>query len=248
MHINWWTLALQTINVLILAWLLSRFLYRPVVAAIAARQDAANALLADAEAARAGAAAQEATLKARNDAFSADIDRKRADAQAAAQAERARLLDQARQDVADLRQKAQSADGEERARRGTALEGQAATLAGHMAVTLLEQLPVAAATDAMFDRLVARLVSLSDEERQQLVTGPLRIVTSGPLEAVDQTRYGKALAQALPGMATPTFMTEPTLIAGFELRNGQMILRNSWRSDLDAFLDALREDAHARIA
>ena len=31
MHIDWWTLALQTVNVLVLIWLLARFFFRPVM-------------------------------------------------------------------------------------------------------------------------------------------------------------------------------------------------------------------------
>ena len=31
MHIDWWTIALQTVNFVILVWLLQRFLYRPVL-------------------------------------------------------------------------------------------------------------------------------------------------------------------------------------------------------------------------
>ena len=57
MHFDWSTLVLQTVNVLVLLWLLRRFLFRPVVAIIAARKDAADKLLADAEAARAQAEA-----------------------------------------------------------------------------------------------------------------------------------------------------------------------------------------------
>ena len=34
MRIDWWTLALQAVNVLILVWLLGRFLFRPVMDAI----------------------------------------------------------------------------------------------------------------------------------------------------------------------------------------------------------------------
>ncbi|AOH87284.1 hypothetical protein AWL63_24355 (plasmid) [Sphingomonas panacis] len=49
MHIDWWTLALQAINVLILVWLLARFLYRPVMKVIADRQAAADALLSEAQ-------------------------------------------------------------------------------------------------------------------------------------------------------------------------------------------------------
>ena len=39
MRIDWWTLAFQTINVLILIWILSQFLFRPVVAIIEQRQN-----------------------------------------------------------------------------------------------------------------------------------------------------------------------------------------------------------------
>ena len=56
MHIDWWTLALQTVNVLVLIWLLARFFFRPVVDIVAKRQEEANKLLADAAAARQEAA------------------------------------------------------------------------------------------------------------------------------------------------------------------------------------------------
>ena len=72
MRIDWWTLALQAINVVILVWLLARFLFRPVMGAITARQTAMDQLLADAESAKAAALKLEADLKAQTDAFAAD--------------------------------------------------------------------------------------------------------------------------------------------------------------------------------
>ena len=45
MHFDPWTLALQTINVLVLVWLLAHFLFRPVAGIIAARRAAADALM-----------------------------------------------------------------------------------------------------------------------------------------------------------------------------------------------------------
>ena len=56
MHIDWWTLALQTVNVLVLIWILARFFFRPVVNIVAKRQEEASKLLADAAAARQQAA------------------------------------------------------------------------------------------------------------------------------------------------------------------------------------------------
>ena len=89
MHLDPWTLALQTINVLVLVWLLARFLFRPVAAIIAARRAAADALMADAEAARAKAAAEAAALAQQRQGLADDGDRIVAAARAAAEAERA---------------------------------------------------------------------------------------------------------------------------------------------------------------
>ena len=58
MQIDWWTLALQTVNALVLVWLLARFLFRPVAKIVAERQKAAAALMADAAKAKADALAQ----------------------------------------------------------------------------------------------------------------------------------------------------------------------------------------------
>jgi hypothetical protein len=52
MKIDWWTLALQAVNAAVLIWLLAHFLFRPVADIIAARQKAAQQLLADASAAK----------------------------------------------------------------------------------------------------------------------------------------------------------------------------------------------------
>ena len=68
MRFDWWTLALQTVNVLILIWILARFFFRPIAHIIAKRQDEMNKLFADAEAARKHAAdARIEAEKARTD-------------------------------------------------------------------------------------------------------------------------------------------------------------------------------------
>jgi F-type H+-transporting ATPase subunit b len=82
MHLDWWTIGLQTINFGILLWLLHRFLYKPMLAIIDARkaevqrqfdiakavEEKAKAQLAFVEAERAGIASErEAALKAAAD-------------------------------------------------------------------------------------------------------------------------------------------------------------------------------------
>jgi F-type H+-transporting ATPase subunit b len=50
MLIDWFTVGAQALNFLILMWLLKRFLYHPILAAIDAREQRIAAQLADAEA------------------------------------------------------------------------------------------------------------------------------------------------------------------------------------------------------
>ena len=52
MTIDWWTLGFQTVNVVILVWLLGRFFWRPVAGMIAQRRAAAEQTLAEAAAKR----------------------------------------------------------------------------------------------------------------------------------------------------------------------------------------------------
>ena len=76
MHLDWWTIALQTINFAILVWLLNRFLYKPVLRVIDTRkaevrrqydeakavEDKAKAHLAAIEAERAGISVERETV------------------------------------------------------------------------------------------------------------------------------------------------------------------------------------------
>src|SRR5476651_1970348 len=63
MTIDWWTLGIQTVNVLILVWLLGRFFWRPVAAMIEQRRAAAQAILGEAEATRGRATAALAEIE-----------------------------------------------------------------------------------------------------------------------------------------------------------------------------------------
>ena len=55
MQIDWMTLVLEIINFLVLVWILKRFLYKPVMEAIAARQRRVDGKLAEAKAIEDGA-------------------------------------------------------------------------------------------------------------------------------------------------------------------------------------------------
>jgi len=99
MRFDWATLALQTVNVLVLLWLLRRFLFRPVADIIAKRKDAAERLLADAAAARDQAKAEAEQAAQRERELAAQGDHILAAARAAAEAERMQYLERAKKEL-----------------------------------------------------------------------------------------------------------------------------------------------------
>lgn len=246
MKIDLWTLSLQTVNVLILIWLLGRFLFRPVRDAILARQKAAEKLLADAQAAKDQAEADVAALRARNDAFAAESETHHAEMLSAVAFERQQLLAKASSDAAELTRVAEAAVATANVRFRLELERQAAILAGTMAQTLLSRLPPSSTTDAMFDALLATLRDLPEEERAKFVDEPLQVLTAAELAADARGRYHAAIEQILPKVGPITFEADPSLIAGFELTSERMQVRNSWKADLGHMVAALKEDGHDR--
>ncbi|HVZ02165.1 MAG TPA: hypothetical protein VHA35_21840 [Dongiaceae bacterium] len=249
MHIDWWTLALQAVNVLILIWLLTRFLYRPVMGAIAARQQAADKLLADAQAAKDAAATEAAALKAQNDRFAAETERRQAETRAAIEAERTRLLAKAKTEADAIAQQAAAATAAARSRMAAALEEKAEVLAAQMAEALLRRMPAELTAEAMLQALLAHLRALPEDERRKLAEdGPLHVVTAAPIDDGTRRRYAGALAELLAGGEASDFSVDASLIAGFELYGRHMRVRNSWRADLDEILAALRESGHALSA
>src|SRR5579863_9351542 len=72
MTINWWTLGIQAVNVVILVWLLGHFFWRPVAAMIEQRRAATRKVLAEAEAERSAASAALAQIERTRAGFASE--------------------------------------------------------------------------------------------------------------------------------------------------------------------------------
>src|SRR5580693_1866505 len=109
MLIDWFTVGAQALNFLILVWLLKRFLYKPILNAIDAREKRIATELADADAKKAEAQKERDEFLRKNQEF----DQQRAallnKATDEAKAERQRLLDEVRKDADALRAKREEA-------------------------------------------------------------------------------------------------------------------------------------------
>src|SRR5271163_2056642 len=109
MPINWFTVAAQAINFLILVWLLRRFLYKPILQAIDERAKWIATQLAEAEAKKAEAQKERDDFQHKNEAFDQERAALLKKATDEAKAERQRMLDEARKEADELRAKRQEA-------------------------------------------------------------------------------------------------------------------------------------------
>ncbi len=97
MLIDWFTVGAQALNFLILVWLMKRFLYKPVLSAIDAREKGIAAQIADAAAKKTEALKEQDEFRRKNAEFDGQRGALLAKAVDEAAAERKRLLGEAQQ-------------------------------------------------------------------------------------------------------------------------------------------------------
>jgi F-type H+-transporting ATPase subunit b len=249
MHIDLWTLGLQAINVLVLIWLLARFLFRPLAAIIVQRRRATETLLADAAAARAQAQAAADSIAQQRQALDAEANQLRAEAHQRAEADRAAQLKQARMEIAEARQAADVALAHERAQQQKQIEAHACTLAVDIARRLVARVASPAIAIALAQRLAQDIAALPPIERQLLAAdaGHLQLVTAVALDVAAQTEIAAGLAHALGVSPQLEIQVDPALLGGIELVGPHTLIRNSWRADLERMAGELKAE-HADAA
>jgi len=236
MHIDWWTFALQTINVLVLVWILGRFFFRPIADLVAKRREAATRLLADADTARKEAEdlrEDAARLRAN---VNAERDRLISEAHKAAETEKVSLLAQLSGELEQRRKDAAAAIERERGvMERTALD-RASELSVTIARRLLERLPPATGFAVFLEGLCTELGKLPAELRDSLGTAdadhPLEIAAAAPLGDDQVTKLRAVLRTALGKELPLRVSNDPHLIAGLEIRGKNVIVRNNWQADL----------------
>jgi len=251
MHIDWWTLGLQTVNVLILVWILGRFFFRPVMAIVASRQEEAKKLLADAELVRHQAEATRTDA----DKTRAEVNARRQDlldeARKDANVEKARLIGEASQEAAKMRAAAAAAAAKDRAEAEGELLRHAGELSIEIAQRLLDRVPAEATLVAFTDGLCREIRALPPELRSGLNPASmsnqqLEVRSASDLSDEQKRFVHERLLEAL-GLEPPiAFRPDEALIAGLELRGSTTTVHNNWRSDLDRIRKELESEGRPR--
>ena len=230
MLIDWFTVAAQVVNFLILVWLMKRFLYKPILRAIDEREKRIATELANADKKKSEAQKESDDFKHKNEEFDKQRAALLSKATDEAKAERQRLLDEARKDAAALSSKLQEA-----------LRDQEHTL--HQAISRRTQQEVFAITR----KTLTDLATVSLEERlgevftrrlremdakakaglaQALKTAsdPALVRSAFDLPAQQRAAIQNALNETFSADIHVRFETAPELISGIELStNGQKV-------------------------
>lgn len=243
MHIDWSTLALQTVNALVLVWLLARFLFRPVADIVAARQKAAQALLADAEASRRAAQAEQDAARDETARLAASRETALRAAETDAEAHKAALIAHARAEAVQLRADAEGQIERDRAAQARAIEDDAVRLAVDIAGRLLDRMPPEARVQGFISGAAEALAKLPLETRGEfgMHGEPLALAAPRALSAAEQQACEAAFGAALGRNVTLRVHADPALIAGLELTGAHAMVRNHLRHDLDAIRETLLE-------
>jgi F-type H+-transporting ATPase subunit b len=230
MLIDWFTVAAQALNFLILVWLMKRFLYKPILNAIDAREKLVAKELTDADAKKAEAQKEHVEFQKKNEEFDQQRAALLGKATAEAKAEGQRLLDEARKTADALSAKRQEALRNDALNLNQAISrlAQKEVFAiTRKALTDLATISLEERLGEVFDRRLREL----DEKAKSLLgdalkknSEPALIRSAFDLPAAQRAAIQNALNETFSAEIRLRFETAPDLISGIELSaNGQKL-------------------------
>jgi len=243
MQLDLTSFVLELINFAVLVWILHRFLYKPVLAAIDRRRATVERSLAEAKAARDQAGA----LKTQVEARLASWERERGEAKTALAAE---LAAQREKGLADAARAAE----QERARlaalqakrdleRQRTNEAQALEQAAAFASRLLERLSGPELDSRLVELLVADLAALPEDrlaaltEAARAAAGSVSVQSAHPLSEAARARLERALSQQLGVECRTRYTIDESLLGGVCVALGPWLLQADLRDALRFFAE-----------
>jgi F-type H+-transporting ATPase subunit b len=247
MTLSWWTLGIQTVNVVILIWLLGRFFWRPVAAMIEQRRATAQQIVVEAEAKRGEATAALAEIERTRAGFALERETILTQAHEAAERERATRLAEAEKEARSLEDAMKATIAREKQAVDKAWAERASRLAVDIAERLAARLDGPAVRAAFLDWLVKEIRALPTSARQAAAAEgvTLEATSATTLVPADQDRYRELIGAALGVHPQIVFKADSALIAGLELQGPHFVVSNSWRADLTKILSGLTHDNRA---
>jgi len=230
MLIDWFTVGAQVLNFIILVWLLKRFLYKPILNAVDAREKRVAAELADADAKKTEAKKERDEFQHKNDEFERQRAALLSKATNDAKVERQRLLEEARKAADTLSAKRQETLRSEATNLNQSISRQTRQEVFAIARKTLTDLASASLEERLVDVFIRRLHEMQDRAKDGLAAAirtapePALVRTAFDLSTEQRTDIQNALNDVFSTEVHLRFETAPNMISGIELTsNGQKV-------------------------
>ena len=230
MLIDWFTVLAQVVNFLILVWLLKRFLYRPILDAIDAREKRIAKELADADAKKAEAQKERDEFQHKNEEFEQQRAARLSKATDEAKAERQRLIDEARKAADALSAKRQETLRNDAHNLNQAISRRAQQEVFAIARKALTDLATTSLEERMGEVFTHRLREMDGRAKEGLAealktaSGPALVRSAFDLPVKQRAAIQNALNETFAAEIRVRFETAPDLVSGIELTtNGQKV-------------------------
>lgn len=243
MLINWFTVFAEMLNFLILVWLLKRFLYKPILNAIDAREKMISDQLANTEKHRIEAEAEKEAFALKNETFDKEREAMMRQVEETAKVRHAELLEIARKDAEALQERWNKSFMSHENLLSQSVSHQAEQEIFDIARKVLFDLSGASLEARMIEVFLKKVMTMSVESREHLSRAmnasykPAIIRTMFELTSEQKRLLEERLSESL-GIRLPFVFEKSTdLISGIELIvNDQKI---SW--NISAYLESLKE-------
>lgn len=239
MQIDWITVSAQIVNFLVLVWLLKRFLYQPVMRAMARREQRITDRLNEAETREREADDKARQFEEKSAALEKDRENILSEARENADQQRKQLLDEARAGVDEQRRQWQQQLEQEQQEFAEDLQRRTNDAVQHIARRALHDLADTELEERIVNAFIERLKSADDELRKALGRGesPVQIRTGFDLPSAVRGRLTRAVHEHVVADVELDYDHSEDLLCGIELRRGDH--RLGW--NLADYLDELAE-------
>lgn len=242
------SIVLEILNFLVLLWLLKRFLYKPVRAAIAQRQLTLEQGLKEAQLREQQAAAKEREYARLLEDWQTERARQQAQLQQQLANERDIALEKIRAAAVAEQKRLEILQAQECDQREQLLQKQAVQSALRLATRLLQRLASESLDRLLLNMLREDLAQLEDEERAALQEslrnqqGVIIVACAHPLDPGVEAELQTALSDILGQPVTLETQLEPTLLSGVRLSIGARVLHANLADELAFFARNLNHD------
>lgn len=247
MEFTWSTFFLEIVNFLVLVWILTHFLYTPVMDAIARRKAAIEKTVAEAEVVKRSALVLQEQYEGRLADWEAERDKARTQLREEFQAERARQAEALRAALEQEREKAQVLEERRLSQLRSHLEETVLQQGTAFLTRLLSRLAGPELERGLVDLALDDLADLPAEQRQTLLASldegdaAVTVTTAYPLPVSQRERLAESLERLAGRPVRCQWQESATVLAGLRINIGPWVLGANLRDELRYFAEVAHD-------